>query len=302
VWWLLLTSLLVLVLFLGAYRLSNIVLYPDVKSAARTYEIETEQGKIIPEQFEALLREEVWLDSPYGYRLYGLYFPVVGAKKTVIIVHGITFSLYGAVKYMWLFYNRGYNVLMYDHRNHGRSGGNDTSYGFYEKYDLKAWVDWVLARTGSETVVGTHGESMGAAIALQHAVIDSRLAFVIADCPYASAKEQFIYRLGVEYHLPAFPLIPIASLITKLRKGWFFGDPAPITTIDQVQTPVYFIHGADDAYIPPEASVRLHAKKPTPKALWLAPHADHAEALWHNLEAYDRRIGEFLEMQSLAEV
>lgn len=286
---------IVLALLAAGYYFSSMILYPHVKSVARTYEIEEEQGKIVPAQFEATPREEVWIDSPYGYRLYGLYFPVAGSKKTVIIVHGVTFSLYGAVKYMWIFYNRGYNVLMFDNRYHGRSGGADCSFGFYEKNDLKACVDWVLARTGPETVVGTHGESLGAAIALQHAAIDLRLAFVVADCPYANAGEQFAYLLKTEHHLPAFPLLPVASLITKLRKGWFFGDAAPIAVIDKVQTPVFFVHGADDAYIPPESSVRLHARKPDPKVLWLAPNADHAEAFWHNQEEYDRRVGEFLE-------
>lgn len=136
---------------------------------------------------------------------------------------------------------------------------------------------------------------MGAATVLQHAAIDPRIAFVVADCPFADAREEFAYRLRIEYHLPGWILLPVASLITKLRKGWFFGEASAIKTLDRVKTPVFFIHGEDDDYIPPEASTRMFERKIGVKKLYLAPNAAHAEALWHNQETYDRLVGEFLE-------
>jgi len=129
---------------------------------------------------------------------------------------------------------------------------------------------------------------------LLHAAIDSRLAFVIADCPYANAADEFAYRLKVEYHLPRFPLLPVASLISKLRTGFAFGDAVPLKTIGQVTAPVFFIHGQADDYIPPEASVALHASKPGQKQLYLAPGAGHAEALVSNPAVYEAQVREFL--------
>lgn len=292
----------VVALIIGAgYYFSNIAIHPRTRSPEYTYTWETEQGYITAEGFERWPQEEVRITSPYGYALYGLYLPVAGSKRTVILAHGITWTLYGSVKYAGFFRERGWNVLIYDHRNHGKSGGSDTSFGVYEKEDLKAWVDWVFARCGADAVVGTHGESMGAATVLQHAAIDPRLAFVIADCPYASAREQFAYRLRVEYHLPEWPLLPVASLITRLRAGWFFGAAAPIATIAQVQTPILFIHGAEDDYIPPTASKRMFEQKPGFKRLYLAPGAAHAQSVVVDSAAYDREIGAFLQEIGLAE-
>ncbi|MDF1515218.1 MAG: alpha/beta hydrolase [Anaerolineae bacterium] len=199
-----------------------------------------------------------------------------------------------SLRYMAPFFKRGFNILLIEHRNHGRSGGTNTTYGYFEKYDLKAWVDWVLQHNGQVCRIGVHGESMGAAIAIQHAAIDSRTAFIVADCPFARAADEFAYHLKVEYHLPRFPLIPLASLICQLRAGFSFGKISPLDVIPDLQLPVLFIHGAEDDYIPPQDSERLFAAKPGLKQLWLAPGSKHAVSQKDHPEDYDRYVGEFL--------
>ncbi len=288
---------LFLILVLAGVYFSNVILFPKTFGVQETYEIEVEGGKIDPEDFVRWPKEEVRLSSPHGYELFGIYVPAhQPTKRTVVFFHGITFSLYGMVKYATVFRDLGFNLLLVDHRNHGRSGGASTSFGFYEKDDARAWIDWVLDRHGPKAVVGTHGESFGAATALQHAAIDPRIAFCIADCSYANARDQFAYRLKQEYHLPAFPLIPISSLVTKVRAGFFYGDASPIVTIGEIEAPIFFIHGENDAYIPPEASIAMYeAKRKGARKLWLAPNADHAESYGKNRGAYAQEVRAFLD-------
>ncbi|HEY9076389.1 MAG TPA: alpha/beta fold hydrolase [Anaerolineaceae bacterium] len=278
-----------------SYYISRVVIYPRVRSVEETHKMELEGDKMSDAEFDSWEKEEVRIRSPYGYDLYGLYLPIPGSKWTVIIAHGITYSLYGSVKYVNLFRKRGCNVLLYEHRNHGRSGGKNTTFGLYEKYDLKAVVDWALARLGEGGKVGTHGESMGAAITLQHAAIDPRVQFVIADCPYESVAAQVAYRLKAEYHLPYFPLIPLASLFAGIQSGMFFGKVSPLREVARITCPVFFIHGANDDYIPPQHSIRMHnAKKQGISRLWLAPNARHAESQPANRLEYDQKVGDFL--------
>lgn len=287
-------------LLAAAWYFSDAILYPNVRPVERTYEIEVENGKLDPAVWEAWPKEEVWLDSPFGYKLFGIFIPVAGAQKTVIIAHGITFSLYGSVKYGKIFRELGFNLLLYDHRHHGRSGGENTSFGFYEKRDLQAWVDWVEQRCGGGSI-GTHGESMGAATVLQHAARDPRVAFVVADCPFASAADEFAYRLREENHLPRFPLVPLSSLITKLRAGWFYRDADPLRGMPQIAAPVLLIHGAADDYIPPAASRQLFAAKTQGlRKLWLAPDARHAQSLSQHPQAYAAQVAEFLREAGIA--
>jgi hypothetical protein len=63
---------------------------------------------------------------------------------------------------------------------------------------------------------------------------------------------------------------------------------------------VLFIHGADDAYIPPEASMDLHEAKRGVKALYLAPGADHAQAYQVDPKAYEAVVRDFLAHIDLA--
>ncbi len=279
----------------GAY-FSSMVRFMPVRKVEETYQIEVDAGVLDPEAFEQLPKEEVRIPSPFGYDLYGLYFPVPGSKKTVIIAHGITYTLYGSVKYMNVFRQLGYNALLYDHRRHGRSGGKDTGYGYYEKHDLKACVDWVIARNGADSLIGTHGESLGAATALQHAAMDERVHFVVADCSFADAREIFAYRLQQDFHVPAFPLIQVASLINKLSGGWFFGEASPLRAVPHIRAALLFIHGAQDDFVPPHHSERLYARATSSlKRLWLAPEAKHAESLFKQPVAYAEQVRAFLE-------
>ena len=286
--------IILLILILSGVYFSNNVIYPKKYPYEDTYKIEVESGRIDENWFNNLYKECVKIKSPYGYQLNGIWFPKANSNKTMIFSHGITYSLFGTVKYINMFIKRDFNILIYDHRNHGKSGGENTTFGYYEKYDLKACVDWVINRCGHDSIVGVHGESMGAATVLQATAIDNRIKFCIADCPYSDWREILKYRLKVEYHLPDFFMIPMASLVTKIRTGVFFKDVSPINMIKSLDTPILFIHGIEDKYIEPRMSEDMYNVKRGVKKLYMAPEADHVEAYLKNKEQYEMVVEEFL--------
>lgn len=287
--------ILLLLLLSLAFHFSQLILRIKTHSHEQIVESEIKSGRMQPSEWESLMKETVQIRSPFGYTLHGYFIPNGQAKKAVILVHGVTNSHVGTIKYSKLFLKRGFHVLMYDQRRHGNSGGSNTTYGWYEKFDLQACVDWAVDRCGKDCIIGIFGESMGAAVALQYAAIDHRASFYIVDCPYSSIGEQLLYRLKCDYHLPAFPLYYLAVLICRLRAGFWIQHVSPIKDMTSFETPALFIHGQEDSYIPKDMSIRMVDMKPGKKKLYLAPNAGHAQSLWKNPEEYDRIVGEFFD-------
>jgi len=250
--------------------------------------------------FNSWEKEKVILKSPFGYHLFGFWFPEKQSKRTVILSHGITYTLYGSVKYMKMFKLLGFNIFIYDNRHHGRSGGRNATFGFHEKYDLKVITDWVESKTGSDAMIGTHGESMGAAISLQHAAIDSRIKFVVEDCSFNRLDTLLEYRLKADYHLPRFPLMPVVELICYTLSGMKIKKVSPEMAVRDIEQPVMFIHGEKDEFIPPFMVQKLFANKSRgPKKLYIARNAGHAESYWTDQEEYISQVTEFLKANKL---
>ena len=288
---------LALLVMLAGYALCCKVIYPEVVPVAETRRIEIKNKNMDPAEFDSWEKEELHLPSSRGYDLYGLYLPLPGSRRTVVISHGITYSLFGSIKYIPLFRVRGCNVLLYDLRNHGANRRLNTTFGFHEQADLRLVVDWAFERLGPGGKVGTMGESMGAAITLLEARHDQRLSFAMADCAFSDLLDLLAHRRETELPwMPAWPLIPLASWFSQRLTGMCFEDVSPIRGLEQVSTPIFFAHGVDDRYIPPEMSVAMYDQKVRGvRRIYLTPNARHAEALVKNRTEYDRQVGEFLE-------
>lgn len=279
---------------------TNKIMYIKKKPDSFIYKREVSLGRFHPEEFNALEREEITISSPFGYHLKGWLIEKFSTKKYIIICHGVTMNKINSIKYMNLFLKRGFNVLLYDHRRHGESGGKTTSYGYYEKYDLKVVVDWLRKRVGKDLVLGIHGESMGAATMLLYAgEVEDGANFYIADCPFSDFREQLAYRLKIDYHLPRSLILPLADFFLKLRDGYQFKDVSPISVIHKIHKPILFIHSVKDDYILPTMTKALYKKKKGPKKLFMAPNGSHAHSLAENKTEYEETIDEFLKTLDL---
>ncbi len=288
-------AVLVLATLLGGagFYFSGMVITPKVRGYDETYDIEIANKRFTPEYFRSLPREEVFITSPHGYRLHGIFIGVKDSRKTVIIVHGHSFTLMGSIKYVELFRKRGFNCLLVDNRYHGRSGGPNCTFGFYERDDLTAWLDWAIERTGEGSIVGFHGESLGSGICLMHAVTDNRASFYVLDGPIADLTALLSYKLKRDFGLPAFPLIHAASIVSRMRGGMFFGEVNPLRDVRKIASPVLLVHGAADVFIPPDHSQKLYRGLRTKKMIWLCPSAGHSQSVILDRKEYDRKIGEF---------
>ena len=292
--------LIVLVLLGGAYYFARILVYPNTRSYQQSLESAVEDGFMSENGWEELSKEQVIIRSPFDYDLQAYYLPNGESKRTVIVSHGITQNAVNSTKYAQVFLELGFNALVYDHRNHGKSGGQGTTFGYYEADDLRAVIDWLLENKPETGLIGIHGESMGSAIGLLAAARDERVAFMVADCGYASLFDQVSDRARVQYRLPSFPLVPLVFLWARLINGMRINQIAPEQALTKIKAPVLIIHGEQDAYIEPSHAHRLVQADPEhPRQLWLAPDADHAESLLKHKAEYWVQVASFLKEQGL---
>ncbi|MGG0716607.1 alpha/beta hydrolase [Robertmurraya massiliosenegalensis] len=288
-------SFLFAFLTVGLY-FSNRIMYMKKKDDEFIIDREKSAGRLDTNAFEQLPKREILIPSHFGYHLKALVVEPHRTNKYVIFCHGVTENKFNSIKYMNLFLERGFNAVIYDHRRHGESGGKTTSYGYYEKFDLKTIVDWLRLDRGPDLLLGIHGESMGAATMLLYAgMIEVAADFYIADCPFSDFQEQLAYRLKAELKLPAKLLLPVADLFIKMRQKYSLKDVSPISVIDNIEKPILFIHSKKDDFILPTMTEALYEQKQGPKKLFIAEKGVHAQSLNENKEDYAKVVDEFLE-------
>ncbi|WLR42489.1 alpha/beta fold hydrolase [Bacillus carboniphilus] len=290
-------SLLTLIVVTTALFLRNLLIYPRTFRYEETFELGIKKGEINVVKYHTLEKYELYIDSKFGYKIHGLLFPLKReSKKAIIIAHGIRWSLFGNVKYIDLFHRLGYHVLTYDQRFHGKSEGSHTSFGFFEKYDMQAWVDYLYKKLGDDAQIGVLGESLGAATALQALKDYPKIAFCIADCAYSNLIDLLKSHLFFFNRLSLSLIIPITSFFTKMFHGWSFKQISPINHLHETNTPILLIHGEKDRIIPKRMSEEMYRKIRGIKQLYIVPNAGHTEAYVYDPLNYESVVKEFLEL------
>jgi len=288
-------SFLIFISSIGVYC-TNRLMYMKKKEDEFIYNREKTAGRLKPEILETLEKREVNILSPYGYMLKAIVAEPFPDKRYIIIAHGVTESKTNSIKYMNLFLERGFNVVIYDHRRHGESGGKTTSFGHYEKFDLKAVVDWLKAEKGQDILLGIHGESMGAATMILYAgMVEDAADFYIADCPFSDFAEQLDHLVKAEMKVPGKLFLPIADVFLRARQKYSIRQVSPIAVIDKIAKPMLFIHSEKDSFILPHMTQELFEKKKGPKKLFLALNGFHAQSYNENKEEYEKVIDDFLQ-------
>ncbi|MGL5978024.1 MAG: alpha/beta hydrolase [Erysipelotrichaceae bacterium] len=291
--WLVWIGLFLLLAYsLLTWFLLRMVMQPRKFSLEQSYEKEVEDGKFRAEQWSTLVKEHQNVPLE-GVELAVTYLPALQPSNRVcILAHGFSYTRYGSVKYALMFQRLGFHCYLYDHRFHGASSGAALSMGYYEQHDLKALIAWVRQQhPGAQ--IGLHGESLGASTALLSASLDSDVAFVIADCPYASLWDELSFQLKQQTGLPDFFLYG-ASIWCRLLYGFSIRDVDVRAAVAHCDVPTLYIHGKEDHFTPVEMSEALEKAHRGTSTLWLVEDSDHAESFMHDPLAYEQHVRDFI--------
>lgn len=241
---------------------------------------------------------EVELTSEDGLKLQAYYLESErAAGRTVIIAHGYSGKAKDMGAYAKIYYETlGYNVLIPDARGHGESTGNYIGFGWPERRDYVKWIEYIIEEDGLQAQIVLHGVSMGGATVMMTAgeELPPQVKAVVADCGYSSVKAQLSYQLWRMYHLPSFPFIQIASLITRLKAGYFFGEASALKQVRKAKVPILFIHGDADTFVPFHMMNELYEACNSPKEEFVVHGAGHGLAYDTDKAGYISKVSEFV--------
>lgn len=241
---------------------------------------------------------EYWtITSDDGLKLQAIYLPAKQkSDKTVIIAHGYMGNAETMGKFAKMYYDWGYNVLVPDARGHGKSEGDYIGFGWPERKDYLKWIDESIEKNGNDTQITLYGISMGAATVMMTSgeKLPENVKAIVEDCGYSSVNEELTYQLNDLFGLPPFPLVPVTSVITKVRAGYFFGEANTVKQLEKNQLPMLFIHGEADNFVPFSMLDEVYEATNGPKEKYIVPGAEHAKAYSVNPEKYKETVQSFL--------
>lgn len=273
-------------------------------SSERTQEMAgTDWEQYIPrirEKKEWIMKQNYsheWIVSRDGLKLHGMFFPCEGSKKTILCLHGYTSNGMNDFPAIGSFYlAMGYNLLIVDHRAHGKSEGEYIGFGCLDRHDVRKWIQYLNNKLVPEGEIILHGISMGAATAVMTAglKLPDNVKGVIADCPFTSPWEVFSHVLKSTYHMPPLPIMTITDTIAKQKAGYGFRECDARNEVKKAKIPFLFIHGDEDTFVPCFMSRQIYGECPYEKDILIIKGAGHAEAYYKDTEAYEEKVKAFV--------
>ena len=242
-----------------------------------------------------LPQEDVMVETFDGLRLSCWLVPQRNTSAgTIVYLHGVGDCKVGGVAFARFLYQNGFNVFLYDSRQHGESEGIYCTYGFYEKYDLAAVLRYLESRKDVPLGrVGVFGTSMGAAVAIQAAAIDPRITAVVAEGSFARLKTVFDDYQKRMLMLPWHFLRNVALVRSQRMANFKARLVAPIDDIRRVKAPILIVHGNQDSFIKADYSRQLFDAACDPKDLYIVEGADHNDVWAVGGPAYEQRVCAF---------
>ena len=238
--------------------------------------------------------------APDGVMLHGWKVrPASANGDWVLLFHGVSDNRTGMTGQAALLLGHGYSVVMMDARAHGQSGGKLATYGWLERLDTRAIIDALDIAEMPRNIFAL-GSSMGAAIALQSAAIEPRIAGVVAESSFSDLREVTFDYAGLHWS----PLLgktlfrPGAwTVISTAQKegGFSVDDVSPEKSVRVRAFPVLLICDGADHVVPCRHSRRIFRAAIGPKELWEVPGAGHASAIGAKPAEYKRRVIAFFD-------
>jgi dipeptidyl aminopeptidase/acylaminoacyl peptidase len=201
-------------------------------------------SRVTPENF-GVPYQKISFRTQDGVQLQGWYIPCSDPHaKTIILLHGYPADK-GDLLPSRIFLHEKYNLLFFDFRYFGQSGGWYTTIGTDEVLDLKAAIQYLHSRGINE--VGVWGFSLGGAVALMAAPTTPEIKAIVSESSYARLDW-----MAYDY----YPFPGLRYVLGELTRLWGIiflhydiKNVSPVDAAEKITIPVLLIHSKNDETI-----------------------------------------------------
>ncbi len=297
--WITLLALIVflIVLIMGiSWYVTDSLIHPERKAVTLTpqtvnlayepvtFESRTDHVKLKGWIMKPTKPTHKWVILSHGYTGNRLIWPTVDKGKD-----GLAF--------MKMLVKNGYNVVAFDYRNSGASGGHQTTVGYYEQLDLDGAVDHVVSED-PQAQVGLVGWSQGAATTLLAASQSPAVKLAVADSSFSNLRTYLKTNLPHWSHLPQYPFTPvILNFWIPVLSGLDTYKVAPLKAVKDFNGPILLVHSTADQAIPAANSKKIYDRYSQSKDITYKtfPKAGHTESYVLFPKAYEKMLMQFFQ-------
>ncbi|MGZ5385478.1 MAG: alpha/beta hydrolase, partial [Acidimicrobiia bacterium] len=273
-----------------------LVYYPFTVALIATNTPRVDIGAALPSD-QGLVFEDVTFSTPDGIELSGWFMPGSNGAVVVLLHGGGGGSNRTAVlSQARVLVDHGYNVLAFDARGHGRSGGHGMDFGWYGDLDIGGAIDFLEARDEVDPHrIAAVGLSMGGEEAITAAASDPRIKAVVAE----GATHRVL--ADDDAFLPTHPGRWVNIAADWIKYGitdWITGARPPMAltsaAVAIAPRPVLLITAgavADEG----RAAANFQAAAPTSVEVWNVSGASHTSGLATAPTQWESRVIGFLD-------
>lgn len=239
--------------------------------------------------------QDVQITSFDGLTLRGRWVPAEKPKATIILFHGYhTHYVHDFAGIFSMYHSVGLNLLLVRQRSHGESEGKYITFGVRERKDALSWIEFHNRVHGMDNVF-LGGMSMGASTVLFAAgeELPPNVRGITADCGFSSPAEILGHIIRKDYHLPPKLVLPLMEVWARALGGFSLWECSTRETLARSKTPVIFIHGKADTFVPCYMSQSGYACCASDREIHLVEGAEHGRSYLYEPEKLTQALVDF---------
>lgn len=277
--------ILIVGLVATAWYFSTLILQPGVRECSEEHYVFCDDPAEL-----GLKYKNVSFVTKDNLRLSGWYVPGESKTSGIVMVHGKGADRRVALRYVSSLHEKGFNLLLFDLRNCGKSEKSFNSMGYHEKLDVNAAVTYLRKRKRLKSI-GVYGFSMGAAAAILAMSTNPNIKAGIFESSFADLELVISEVAKDNYGIPYLPLVPLTMSLFKARARIYADDISPEISIAQISPrPIFIIHGMADDEVKISHAKKLYTSAKKPKKFWPVKNGGHTRAWQSNTERAEKEI------------